>query len=207
MMILEGFKFGMLLQIAIGPVCMYIFSLGVNEKFFMAFFGVLGVVLADGIYILLAILGISSFLKNEKIQKKFNILGSIIIIIFGMELFLGYFGISILPKLNIFQNSNSNLPFIKAFLLTGANPMTILFWMGVFSTKTSDSSFTKNSICLFALGSLLSTLLFLSLIAFIGSTTSNFLPERYLSILSAIVGISLIYFGIKKGMTIKKSSL
>lgn len=198
-MILEGFKFGMLLQIAIGPVCMYIFSLGVKEPFFMAFLGVLGVVLADAIYIILAILGISSFIKNERIQKRFNILGALIVTIFGVELFLGYFGISILPKLNIFQNAHSNLPFIKAFLLTGANPMTILFWIGVFGTKTTDSSFTKNSTFLFALGSLLSTLLFLSLIAFTGSITSSFLPEKYLSLLSSAVGASLIYFGIKKG--------
>ncbi|MBC2852463.1 MULTISPECIES: LysE family translocator [Cetobacterium] len=199
-MILEGFKFGMLLQIAIGPVCMYIFSLGIGQSFWRAESGVLGVVLADALYIALAILGISSFVKKEKIQYGFNILGTLIIILFGMELFLGYFGISILPKMNIFGDSSSSSPFIKAFLLTGANPMTILFWIGVFTTRTNDENFTKKSTLLFAFGALLATLFFLTLIVFLGSITNNFLSQRILSLLNSGVGLVLIYFGVKKGL-------
>ncbi|MDX8336916.1 MULTISPECIES: LysE family translocator [Cetobacterium] len=197
-MILKGFKFGMLLQVAIGPVCLYIFSLGINGNFLQAQRGVFGVVLADAMYILLAILGISSFIKKDSVQNKFNILGAIIIIFFGMELFFGYFNVSFLPKINIFENLNSTSPFIKAFLLTGANPMTILFWIGVFSTKTTEISFTKKSIVLFAFGALLSSLLFLTLIAFLGSITNNFLSSNIIIILNSAVGLILIYFGIKK---------
>lgn len=199
-MLIEGFKFGMLLQIAIGPVCMYIFSLGVNESFFKAQSGVLGVVLADALYIALAVLGISSFIQKEKIQNKFNALGALIVTLFGFELFLGYFGFSFLPKINIFGDSNSNLPFIKAFLLTGANPMTILFWIGVFTAKTSDSSFTQKTTVLFAVGALSATLFFLTLVAIGGSLTNSFLSREALSLLNTMVGGILVYFGIKKGI-------
>lgn len=200
-MIFEGFKFGMLLQIAIGPVCMYIFSLGIGQSFWRAESGVLGVVLADAFYIALAILGISSFVKKKKIQDGFNIFGALIIILFGMELFLGYFGVSILPKMNIFGDSSSSSPFIKAFLLTGANPMTILFWIGVFTTRTNEANFTKKSTLLFAFGALLATLFFLTLIVFLGSITNNFLSQQVLALLNSGVGVILIYFGIKKGLT------
>lgn len=203
-MIFEGFKFGMLLQIAIGPVCMYIFSLGIGQSFWQAELGVLGVALADALYIALAILGISSFAKNEKIQYRFNIFGTLIIIFFGMELFLGYFGISILPKMNIFGDSSSSSPFIKAFLLTGANPMTILFWIGVFTTRTNEENFTKKSTFLFAFGALLATLFFLTLIVFLGSITNNFLSQRFLGLLNFGVGLVLIYFGVKKGLASMK---
>lgn len=199
-MIFERFKFGMLLQIAIGPVCMYIFSLGIGQSFWRAELGVLGVVLADAFYIALAILGILSFVKKEKIQYGFNILGTLIIIIFGMELFLGYFGISILPKMNIFGDSSSSSPFIKVFLLIEANPMTILFWIGVFTTRTNEENFTKKFILLFALRALLATLFFLTSIVFLGSITNNFLSQRILSLLNSGVGLILIYFGVKKGL-------
>ena len=199
-MIFEGFKFGMLLQIAIGPVCMYIFSLGINETFLEAELGVLGVVFADAFYITLAILGISSFIKKEKIQQRFNILGALIVIFFGMELFLGYFGLSFLPKINLLGSFSSKSPFIKAFLLTGANPMTILFWMGVFSTKTNEANFTKNSTILFAVGALLATLFFLTLVVFLGSITNDFLSQDILLLLNSGVGFALIYFGIRKGL-------
>ena len=197
-MLIEGFKFGMLLQLAIGPVCLYIFSLGVNESFIHTLFGVLGVVLADAMYIILAILGISSFIKNEKTQKSFNLLGGCIVIIFGLQLILGYFNLSILPSINLFKGFNSNLPFGKAFFLTAANPMTILFWIGVFSTKLNECSLSKKLILLFSIGSLLATLIFLSFIGFIGSLSNNFLNKNILSILNLSVGLTLVYFGIKK---------
>lgn len=197
-MVFEGFKFGMLLQIAIGPVCMYIFSLGTTERFLIAESGVLGVVLADGIYIVLAILGISSFIKKESLQKKFNILGALIVIVFGIELFLSYFSMSILPNFNIFKGMSSASPFFKAFLLTAANPMTILFWIGVFSTKLNSGEMSRKNSSSFALGALFATLFFLTLIAFLGSVTTEFLSKNLMSILNSLVGAILIYFGIKK---------
>lgn len=198
MSLLEGFKFGMLLQIAVGPVCMYIFSLGTSGNFLKAHLGVWGVVLADGIYIVLAIMGLSSFIKSAEVQKKFNILGSLIIIYFGLELVLGYFGFSIVPKINIFGNIKSDLPFLKALILTAANPMSILFWMGIFSTKISDKVSSKKETFSFALGALLATLIFLNFVAFLGSLTNDFLPKNTLNILNLVVGAVLIYFGIKK---------
>ena len=197
-MFLAGLKFGMLLQIAIGPVCMYIFSLGTNSGFTTSFTGVLGVVLADGLYILLALLGISAFIKDKKRQLIFKYLGSIIIIVFGLELFLSYFGISLLPSINIFKGSSSSMPFLKAFILTAANPMTILFWIGVFSTKVSDSDMSGKDNITFALGAVFATLFFLTLIGYLGSILSGFLPKEFLRILNSVVGVVLIYFGLKK---------
>ncbi|MGL4403803.1 MAG: LysE family translocator [Fusobacteriaceae bacterium] len=203
-MLLEGFKFGMLLQIAIGPVCMYIFSLGANYDFLRAQSGVLGVVLADGIYMALAVLGISSFIKEERIQRKFNIFGAVIVILFGLELALGYFGISILPKFNMFKTVKGDFPFFKAFFLTAANPMTILFWIGVFSTKLSHANLGKKETGSFTLGALLATLIFLSFISFMGTVTNSFLSSEALNFLNSAVGLVLIYFGIKKLHTASK---
>lgn len=205
MLLLEGFKLGMLLQITIGPVGMYIFSLGVNKGFLQGFLGVLGVTLADGIFITSAVLGVSSFIKNKKVQYVFNIFGSLIILLFGLEIFLSYFGISFIPKFNMFESSNSNIPFIKAFLLTASSPMTILFWMGIFSTKASSLDSKKNSIILFSVGALLSTPFFLSGMAYLGTLTSNFLSDNILKTLNLIIGSILMYLGAKKGYsTLKK---
>ncbi|MGL5573268.1 MAG: LysE family transporter, partial [Cetobacterium sp.] len=101
---------------------------------------------------------------------------------------------------NIFGDSSSSSPFIKAFLLTGANPMTILFWIGVFTTRTNEENFTKKSTLLFALGALLATLIFLTLIVFLGSITNSFLSQQVLALLNSGVGLILIYFGVKKGL-------
>lgn len=35
-MFLKGFKFGMLLQLAIGPICLFIFQTSITKGFFVA---------------------------------------------------------------------------------------------------------------------------------------------------------------------------
>lgn len=193
--LIDGFKFGILLQLAIGPVCIYIFTLGINNGFVEGFSGVLGVTLADIFYMLLAVLGISNFIKNEKLQKRFNILGAIIVILFGVQLVLGAFNFVFLPKFKFSGLTNS---FFNGFFLTIANPMTILFWIGVFASKVKDLQGSLKNTAVFSIGSAFSTLFFLTLIAFAGTLTNNFINENLLKLLNSLVGITLIYFGMKK---------
>ena len=68
MMIFKGFKFGMLLQLAIGPVCLFVFNVGGNKGLIGAEIGVLGVAVADAIYIMLAISGIASFIDRKGVS-------------------------------------------------------------------------------------------------------------------------------------------
>ena len=50
----------------------------------------------------------------------------------------------------------------------------------------------------FALGAIFATLFFLTLIGYLGSVLSGFLPKEFLKILNSVVGVILIYFGLKK---------
>jgi len=51
-MLIKGFRFGMILQIAVGPLCLFIFQTAVTSGFFTAMIGVMGVALVDALYIL-----------------------------------------------------------------------------------------------------------------------------------------------------------
>jgi len=53
-------------------------------------------------------------------------------------------------------------------------------------------------------GCVLSTLVFLSVVAFSGSILSGFLPQIIIQILNVVVGFVLIYFGIK--LLLKKTN-
>jgi len=50
---------------------------------------------------------------------------------------------------------------------------------------------------MFGVGAVLSTFLFLNIIAIIGQFTKNFLAIKYIMYLNIIVGVVLIYFGLK----------
>ena len=120
---LEGLKFGMLLQFAVGPMCLMVFNTAQNTGFLVALSLVIAIALVDAFYILLASLGASKLLGNKKVEKIVKIIGSLVLILFGLNIILNVFGINIIPGLNLKPNSSS--AFIQGIILTLSNPITI----------------------------------------------------------------------------------
>ena len=201
-MLFKGFKFGMLLQFAIGPVCIFIFQMSSLKGFYIAETGVLGVALMDGLFIIVAILGIASIIDRKNVKVVLKIFGAAILFIFGFSTVLSQFNISFLPNLSMQNIASSNNVFIRAMLLTISNPLTIIFWAGVFSSKVAEENMKRKDIYSFGFGALLSTVFFLTLIALVGSFAKKFLPASVIQFLNIAVGFLLIYFGIK--MIMKK---
>lgn len=197
-MIFKGFKFGMLLQFAIGPVCLFIFQTGTSKGFYIAETGVFGVVLVDALYIFSAILGIASIINKKNIKLGLNIFGAAILFVFGLSTVLAQFNISFLPSLSLQNSAGSNSAFLRALLMTISNPMTILFWAGVFSAKLTDEKLNRSEMYRYGLGAVLSTLFFLSLVAMLGSLTRTLLPHIIIQGLNLLVGLVLIGFGFSR---------
>ncbi len=197
---LDGLKFGMLLQLAVGPMCLMVFNTAKNVGFLVALTLVLAIALVDAFYIILAILGVSKILDKTKIKKAFKIIGSFVLIIFGANIILNVFNINIIPGLNL-EPTSSNI-FIQGLILTLSNPITIVFWGSVLTTKIIEDKFTKNELTVFSVGLVSSTLIFLTFVAVLGTMLSSFIPENISSIMNIVVGILIIFFGIK--MLVKK---
>jgi Putative threonine efflux protein len=202
-MIFKGFKFGMLLQLAIGPVCLFIFTVGGNKGFINAEVGVLGVTSTDALYILFAICGIASFIDREKVKKIFEVAGAVIVALYGLQMILGVFGLKVIPNVYLFEGIRTESTFLEGLVITAANPLTILFWVGVFSSKIAEEKLLRKDVYLFGLGSVLSTLFFLTVVAILASFTGYFLPHKLISILNSVVGVALIYFALR--MIIKRN--
>lgn len=198
--VFKGFKFGMLLQFAIGPVCLYIFQTASNNGFCSAESGVLGVALMDGLFIFAAILGIASIIEKNNIKNALKIFGAFVLFLFGISTILNQFNINFLPGLSL--QSNGSNSFIKAAILTASSPLTILFWAGVFSAKISSEGMEKKDMYYFGIGALLSTLFFLTLISIFGAVIKGVITIQIIKILNLLVGFLLFYFGFR--MLIKK---
>lgn len=196
-MILKGFKFGMLLQFAIGPGCLFIFQIASLRGFYIAETGVLGIALIDGFFIIVAILGIASIIDRTNIRTFLKIFGATILFVFGLNTVLSEFNVNLLPSLSIQNISNSKNVFIRGIILTISNPLTIIFWAGVFSSKISEQKMKRKDLCSFGLGALLSTLFFLSLIALGGSFAKEIFSTNVIEILNITVGFLFMCFGIK----------
>jgi len=196
-MIFRGFKFGMLLQFAVGPICIFIFQTASLRGFYAAAAGVFGVSIIDGLYILAAILGIASIIERKKIKISLKIFGVIVLFVFGISTILSVFNIVFLPSLSIQNIPHASNEFFRAIILTISNPLTIIFWAGVFSAKIAEENMKRKDIYAFGFGALLSTMFFLTLIALAGSITKTFFTPFLIQILNLAVGFLLIYFSIR----------
>lgn len=68
-MYLKGLKFGMLLQLAIGPMCLLVFHTAQENGFTLGFILVLAIALVDAFYIALACFGIGRILTKKRLGE------------------------------------------------------------------------------------------------------------------------------------------
>lgn len=196
-MTLKGFRFGMLLQIAVGPICLFIFQTALLNGLFPGMIGVIGVTTIDALYILAAILGIGTLIdKFPKLKVYLKYFGAIVLIVFGLSNILGVFGINIIPSFQGGSGSGENVLY-KTMILTLSNPLTILFWAGVFSTKMVEEKMSQKEMYQFGFGAVMATLIFLSAVVLIGMTFKTFVPDALINILNALVGCILVLFGLR----------
>ncbi len=83
---------------------------------------------------------------------------------------------NILPGIGGMTETSSESAFINALLLTLSSPLTIVFWAGIFSAKAASGEMDRNEVSYFAVGAILSTLVFMSFTAAAGVLTGSFLP-------------------------------
>ena len=197
LIIYKGFKFGMLLQLAIGPMCLMVFNTAMKSGFLIGCSLVLAITLMDGLYIILSAFGVAAILSKNKIKASIKILGCIVLVFFGVNTIAGAFNFLLLPEIALVSYATSQNIFIQGLLLTASNPLTIIFWSGVFSTQVIENKLKEQQLFLFGLGCIASTLLFLTGIAVCGSILKGFLPPIIIQSLNLMVGIILIYFGLK----------
>ena len=181
-------------------MCLMVFNTAKNAGFFVALSLVLAIAIVDAFYITLAGLGVSKLLEKEKVKKIFKIIGSAVLIIFGINIILNVFNINIIPGLDL-KPTSSNI-FIQGLVLTLSNPITIVFWGSVLTTKIIDDKLSKKGLIFFSIGLVSATLLFLTTVAILGTILSGFIPTKISDILNIIVGILIVFFGIK--MLLKK---
>ncbi|BAK98374.1 putative efflux protein [Oscillibacter valericigenes Sjm18-20] len=196
-MILKGLRFGMLLQLAIGPICFMVFNTSTTYGFVWGLHLVLAIALVDTIYIALSCIGIASIINRGKIKMAVKLIGCFVLVLFGANTISGAFDLSFLPHIAVLSNISEKNLFVQGLLLTASNPLTIIFWGGVFSTQIIENAWNKKQLFLFAVGCVMATIIFLTAVAILGSILSSFLPQVMVKFLNVAVGVVLIFFGIR----------
>lgn len=188
----------MLLQLAVGPICLFIFQTASVSGFIAAMIGVMGVAVIDALFIFAAISGIALLLNKYKhVKKILQISGAIVLMFFGLHSIMNALNISILPDIQLLSGKSIDNIFLKTLILTLSNPLTILFWAGVFSTKMAEEHMAKPDMYLYGLGAVLATVVFLTAVSILGYFVNTFLPFVIIRLLNIFIGSFLLILGIK----------
>lgn len=188
----DGLLFGMLLQLSVGPVCMAVLQRSITRGLRDALWMVAGVALIDAVYMGGAICGLSLLLKIPLVKSIVLIGGAVTLIWFGIRSIRSMGG-----NVPEDERKKTNGSFLHGVVITLTNPLTILFWSGVFgSLMASSALLDRYSLFGFAVGCVLATLLFLSSIAVLGMYASRELRPPWIKRLNILVGIFLIGFAI-----------
>ena len=193
---LEGLGFGLILQVSVGPVCIAVLHKGLTQDFRHALSMVGGVALADALYIVLSVIGVSALLQIGPARSAVGLAGALL---------LAYFGLRYLrapATTTHIQHSGDSLlrSFIFGAGLTLTNPLTILFWAGVLGAMMSAHTFGHAGVVYFSAGCVMASLFFLTAVALAGHFLERVLTDRLMLWLNRAVGLFLIGFAVKLGM-------
>lgn len=204
--IINGIATGILLQLAIGPVFIFIANTVIQKSLLNGFASIIAVTVVDYIYILLAIIGVGKILENNRIKKIFGIASSIVLIIFGLVIIINIIFYDKINSNAIVETQSLIESFIAAFILTISSPLTIVFWTGLFGAKAIELDLNKSKLFVFGLSAGFSTVIFLGISAIIISRLKNYIPYMIINYLNLLAGTILILYGVFRILKISRTA-
>lgn len=198
-MFVRGLRTGLVLQLAIGPVWVWIFQFGALHGVTVALPAAAGITLGDALFVVLGMCGVGGLLAGHRRRAIARWCGVIILCLFAVTLLLAPWTGPLLPGLGLERHSGGG-PFEFGFLLTISSPLTILFWTGVFAAESARLRTEQTPLLRlwpYALGALLPTAPAMVLTAAFGAFCASLLPSASLPWFSAVAGLLIVALAIR----------
>jgi L-lysine exporter family protein LysE/ArgO len=185
---------GLSLAAPIGPVNAAQMDKGIKSGFFQAWLLGLGALTADIIYMLTVYLGVVKYLETPFMQSFLWLFGFFVLMYTGIETIIGS------GKIVMDNRSEESgfKSFLSGFIMSISNPLTILFWLGIYGSvlaKTA-SSYGTGELVIYSFGIILGLILWDIVMAAISSSFRKLLTTRLLTVISLLSGLSLIGFAL-----------
>lgn len=190
---------GLSLAAPIGPVNAAQLDRGIKGGFFPAWFVGLGAILADAIYMLVVYLGIVHVIEVPFVQTFLWLFGGFVLIYTGVESMVSAKEINTVHERN---KEPLHKSFFAGFLMSITNPLTILFWLGIYGSvlaKTA-STYGLQTLIIYSGAIFIGLLSWDIAMAAVSSSFRKVLNKRLLTSISIISGLALIGFGIYFGL-------
>ncbi len=190
----QGVSLGLLLAIPIGPVGFLCIQRSLRYGRLIGFVSALGVAAADAVCAAIAVFSLNFgyvfLINNQNIIKFF---GGLFLLVLGIRNLFHSVTINLnstLERVSIFNT------YISAFLITLANPITILLFLGIFSGLDLRAEQSSLGRIVLVSGVFTGSLIWFSSLTSIVAFLRSKFSESYLKYLNIISSLILIAFGL-----------
>ena len=203
--VLNGLITGMILQLAIGPIFLYVAGITIEQSAAEGLAAVLAVTLVDFLFIACAIMGVGKLLEQEKIKRMMGICSSLVLCYFGFMMFRESISAGATTILAESLQGSVFTSFVKAFFLTVSSPLTVIFWTGIFTARSIEKGFNRKQLWVFGLAAGMTTPLFLGGSVLVFSALRSSISLVFAGALNMIVGMILMLYGVIRFFKFAKS--
>ncbi|MBU9714074.1 LysE family transporter [Evansella tamaricis] len=191
---------GLSLAAPIGPINAAQIDRGIKHGFFSSWLVGLGATVADVFYMLLVFFGVYHLIELPFVQSFLWLFGFFVLVYTGIESLSGTNQISLDHQKNMRETKSKS--FFAGFFMSLFNPLTILFWLGIFGSILAKTvtTYDTSHIILYSSAIFIGITVWDITMATLASSLRKFLTVKLLKVITVLSGLSLIAFGIYFGI-------
>jgi len=196
---------GVSLAAPIGPVKAVLINTGIKNGFFHAWFFSLGALATDILYMLMVYFGVAQFIDSPLMKTILWSFGCFVLLYTGIENLLTVSKVKTELKLRKYTRLRHSM--FTGFLMSLLNPLTILFWLGIYGSILAKTAGTFSGIkIMFYSAAILVGIIIVDLtMSFVSSGARRLLTTKLQKNISIISSLSMIGFGIYFGIEAYKA--
>lgn len=191
---LKSLTIGILMSVPVGPIAILCIHRTIKGGRMHGLVSGLGAATADGIYSLIAVLGlgiISNFLIRE--QMWVRVIGGILLIYIGVKVFLS----EPVERKTLSSDPAYFRNFISAFVLTVTNPLTFWAFAAIFAgLGLVGKDINHVSAGLIVAGIFVGAMLWWFILSNIANILRGILEHKMLKLLNRFIGVIILCFGV-----------
>lgn len=192
------FFLGLSLAAPIGPINAAQIDRGIRNGFMHAWLIGFGAMLAYSVFMALVYFGVIHFLDHSFMQTFLWLFGFFVLTYIGVESLIGA------GKQEVrHQSADESLlkTLMTGFLMSISNPLSILFWLGVYGSVLAEmiAKYEALEVFLYSSSVMCGILVWDVFMALTASAFRRWLTSRLLAAISVVSGLSLIGFGLYFG--------
>lgn len=182
---------GLSLAAPIGPVNAAQIDHGIRHGFWHAWLVGLGAMAADALFMVMIYFGFAHLIHVPFIKTFLWTFGCFVLIYTGVES-IKHADISFSADND--RDKKRSKSFMNGFIITLSNPLSILFWLGIYGSVLAKTAETHDALhlLLYSLGIFLGLLLWDIMMAAVASSFQKWMSKRALRLISQFSGFVLI---------------